>query len=564
MTAVTQFDAIVIGSGITGGWAAKELTQRGLKVLMLDRGRMVEHGRDYKGEHMAPWDIPFAGKPLRELYKSDYFVQSDNYAFDETSRAFWNNDRKNPYLHDAEQFSWKRADVVGGKSLLWARQCYRWSEQDFAANKLDGHGNDWPIRYRDLESWYSYVEEFSGISGEALGLPQLPDSVFQPPMTLNVAEKRLQQSLADNYDDRLLTIGRVAVQTEAKNGRGACHYCGPCFRGCSVGAYFSTQSSTLPAAQKTGNLSLRADSVVQGIDYDPQTRRATGVRVIDANTMERTTYTGKLIFLCASTIASNQILLNSGSDAFPRGLANSSGVLGEYLMDHTIGTGAFGVLPGDMDTYWYGNRPNGAYIPRFRNLEGQDEDANFVRGYGYQGMGLRMDWKMMSGMIPGFGAQFKQALRAPGPWAMYIGGFGECLPYKRNRVLVDNKQPDRFGIAQVKMEFAFGDNEENMRLDIKNQAEQMLKSAGASMVHGFVHNSVGGEAIHEMGGARMGNDPAESVLNQWNQAHDVANLFVTDGAAFSSVSCVNPSLTFMALTARAADYAVKQLQQGNV
>lgn len=559
-----QFDAIVIGSGVTGGWAAKELTEKGLKVLMLDRGRMIEHGKDYKGEHMAPWDIPFAGKPIRELYKKDYIVQSESYAFDETTRHFWNNDRKNPYVYDPEVFKWKRADVVGGKSLLWGRQVYRWSDLDFEANKRDGHGIDWPIRYGDIEGWYSYVEKFVGISGQAENLPHLPDSVFQPPMDMNAAELHVKKAIEENYDDRMMTIGRVAVRTEAGEGRGACHYCGPCHRGCSPGAYFSTQSSTLPAARKTGNLTLRSDSVVEGIDYDPVRKRVTGVRVIDANTMERTTFTGKLVFLCASTVGSNQILLNSKSQAFPNGMANSSGTLGKYLMDHTIGTGAFGMIPGHMDKYWFGNRPNGIYIPRFRNVSGQDEDADFLRGYGYQGQGMRMDWKTMSGMMPGFGAGFKTALRNPGPWSIYLGGFGECLPYEGNRVYLDPGKKDRFGIPQVAFDFKFGENEENMRKDIANEAVAMLKAAGAQSVFPMISNSVGGDAIHEMGGARMGKNPADSVLNEWNQAHDVPNLFVTDGASMTSVSCVNPSLTFMALTARAADYAVNQMQSGAI
>ena len=564
MAEQAQFDAIVIGSGITGGWAAKELTEAGLTVLMLDRGRMVEHGRDYVGEHKPPWQVPFRGKPLRDLYEDEYFVQRQNYAFNETTRHFYNNDRDNPYVYDPEQFIWFRADVVGGKSLLWARQVYRWCDLDFEANAMDGHGIDWPIRYRDLAPWYSHVERFIGVSGQAENLPQLPDSEFLPPMEMNVVEKHVKARIERHFPGRNMTIGRTAVLTRPHNGRGACHYCGPCERGCSVGAYFSTQSSTLPAARQTGNLTLKPDSVVAAIDYDPAAGRAGGVRVIDTRTRARTTYSAKLVFLCASTVGSTQILLNSKSESFPNGLANSSGVLGHYLMDHTYATGATGVFPGYEDKVVYGNRPNGIYIPRFRNLDGQDEDVDFLRGYGYQGSAWRPGWSTMADRTPGFGEGFKHALRNPGPWVMNLSGFGECLPYAHNRMELDARRTDRFGIPQVRFQFRFGENEDNMRRDIARQAEAMLKRAGARHTESWITQSVGGVAIHEMGTARMGDDPAESVLNRWNQAHDVPNLFVTDGSCMTSNSCVNPSLTFMALTARATDHAVKLFREGAV
>ncbi|HEY8385557.1 MAG TPA: GMC family oxidoreductase, partial [Porticoccaceae bacterium] len=447
---------------------------------------------------------------------------------------------------------------------LWGRQVYRWSDLDFEANKRDGHGIDWPIRYRDLAPWYSHVEKFIGVSGQAEHLPHLPDSEFLPPMEMTVAEKHVKRGIEQHYSDRIMTIGRVAVITRPHNGRGACHYCGPCERGCSVGAYFSTQSATLPAARATGNLTLKSDSVVESIDYDPETRRASGVRVIDARTGERMVYTGRIVFLCASTVGSTQILLNSRSASFPNGLANSSGVLGHYLMDHTLGTGAAGMVPGYLDKVMLGNRPNGIYIPRFRNLDGQDEDADFLRGYGYQGGSMRMGWQAMSGQIPGFGAEYKHALRNPGPWMMFLTGFGECLPYRDNRIVLDERKRDRFGIPQVRFHFDFRENEEKMRLDIARQGEEMLKAAGLTNTSSFIHHSKGGEGIHEMGTARMGDDPRESVLNRWNQAHDVPNLFVTDGSCMTSASCVNPSLTYMALTARAVDYAVKQLSAGAI
>lgn len=560
-TQTTQFDAIVIGSGVTGGWAAKELTEKGLKVLMLDRGRMVEHIQDYVGEHKKPWEIPYRNKPLRDLYADEYEVQSKQYAFDETTRHFYNNDKKNPYANP-DGFTWFRAGVVGGKSLLWGRQVYRWSDLDFEANKKDGHGVDWPIRYKDIEPWYSYVEKFVGVSGQAEGLPQLPDSVFQKPMNMNVVEKHVKGKIAEHFDDRMMTIGRVAVQTEPKNGRGECHYCGPCHRGCSAGAYFSTQSSTLPAARATGNLTLVSDAVVEGIDYDPATKRASGVRVIDANSLQKTRYTSKLVFVCASTIGSTQILMNSKSEAFPNGLANRSDSLGRYLMDHTYATGAMGFFMGFNDKIDFGNRPNGIYIPRFQNVNGQEKE--YLRGYNYQGGAMRPGLTGQAMNTPGFGADFKHSLRTPGPWMMYLGGFGECLPNKDNRmVLLENKK-DRYGIPQIQFDFKWGKNEDMIREDIMKEGEAILKAAGAVGVRSFNSTGLAGEAIHEMGTARMGRDPNTSVLNGWNQAHDVPNLFVTDGAAMASASCVNPSLTFMALTARAVDYAVKQLQQGYI
>ncbi len=560
-----QFDAIVVGTGITGGWAAKELTEQGLKVLMLDRGKMVEHGRDYQSEHMPPWHLPFRGKPLRELYREDYFVQSQNRAFNETTRHFYNKDSENPYVYDPKQFLWVRADVVGGRSLLWARQVYRWSDLDFEANKKDGHGIDWPIRYADIAPWYRHVEQFIGVSGQAEHLPHLPDSVFLPAMDMNVVEKHAKAEIEREFPDRKMTIGRTAVLTKPHKGRAACHYCGPCERGCSAGAYFCTQSSTLPAAQKTGNLTLKADSLVSEILYDPQAKRATGVRVIDTNSREGTTYTAHMVFLCASTIASTQILMNSKSEAFPQGLANTSGALGHYLMDHTYATGALGVFSGFENKVTFGARPNGIYIPRFRNLDDrEEEDVDFLRGYGYQGAASRLDWSQMAERIPGFGAEFKHRLRMPGPWIMFLNGFGECLPYAHNRIELDKNQKDRFGIPQVRFQFRFGDNEEQMRKDIAREAEAMLKSAGAMFTNSFMTPSVGGQAVHEMGSARMGKDPNASVLNRWNQTHDVPNLFVTDGACMTSSSCVNPSLTYMALTARATDYAVKQFKDGHI
>ncbi|TXS91954.1 GMC family oxidoreductase [Parahaliea maris] len=559
-----QFDAIVIGSGITGGWAAKELTERGLKVLMLERGAMVEHGIDYKTEHMPPWEQPFHGKPPRALYDEQYPVQRRCHAFNEGTRHFFNNDRDNPYASDPQGFSWIRANVVGGRSLLWGRQVYRWSDLDFEANSRDGHGIDWPLRYRDLAPWYSHVEKFIGVSGQAESLSHLPDSEFLPPMDLNVVERGFKHRIEQGYPDRCVTHARVAMLTRPHNGRGQCHYCGPCERGCSAGAYFSTQSSTLPAARATGNLTLKSDCVVEGIDYDPVTRRATGVRVIDANNRRRSAFTARLVFLCASTIGSTQILLNSRSEQFPNGLANNSGVLGHHLMDHYTGINGFGMVPGYEDKTIYGWRQAGLYIPRFRNLDDRSQSPDFVRGYGVQGFAFRLGWQSMAAQTPGFGADFKRALRQPGPWGIMLIGFGECLPYRDNRIELDFKRPDRFGIPQVKVHFAWGENERSIGADFLQQAGTMLESAGVQGVRMTPNSAVPGMGIHEMGTARMGDDPTESVLNRWNQAHDVPNLFVTDGACMTSSSCVNPSLTYMALTARAVDYAAAQLQTGQL
>jgi choline dehydrogenase-like flavoprotein len=427
-----DFDVIVVGSGVTGGWAAKELTEKGLKVLVLDRGRPLTHGSGYTTEHAPPWKIPFGGKPLRELYARDYAVQSKSYAFDETTRHFWVRDSDYPYTRAQDApFHWLRADVVGGKSLLWARQVYRWSDLDFEANRRDGHGVDWPIRYRDLEPWYAHVERFIGVSGQAEQLAQLPDSVFQPAMQMSVVEKAMKQRIEARFPARRMTIGRVANLTEPLGDRAACHYCGVCQRGCSPGAYFSSLSSTLPAASRTGNLTLRANSLVEGIDYDAARGRVTGVRVIDTATGARTRFGSRLVFLCGSTIGSVQVLLNSRSESFPQGLANRSGMLGRYVMDHVNGAIAFGITTEFMGRYYHGYRPNGIYIPRFRNLDAQEPDGEFLRGYGFQGGAMALEAPMIATAIPGFGAGFKQALRQPPAWAFFLAGFGSACPTRR-------------------------------------------------------------------------------------------------------------------------------------
>jgi choline dehydrogenase-like flavoprotein len=566
MTASYDFDAIVVGSGVSGGWAAKELTEKGLKTLVLERGRPLVHGKGYVGEHMPTWKLPYRGLPLRELYAADYPVQSTSYAFDETTRHFWNNDRENPYVQDhGRQFDWIRADVVGGKSLLWGRQVYRWSELDFRANQADGHGVDWPIRYADIAPWYTYVERFIGVSGEKLGLPHLPDGDFQRPMQLNVVEQYVARRVAEVFPGRVLTIGRVAILTEPRpeQNRGACHYCGPCHRGCSVGAYFSSLSSTLPAATATGNLTIRPNSVVASLEYDASSGRVSAVHVIDAQTKERMAFSSRIVFLCGSTVGSTQILLNSRSERFPNGLANDSGALGRYLMDHTSLVSISGQIDGFEAHCPTPGRPNGIYVPRFRNLR-DDEGLEFVRGYGFQGGASRLGWRAMAGRTPGFGAAFKSTLREPGPWQFTLNGFGECLPYEKNSIELHPTVVDRYGLPQVRFRFEWGANEVAQRRDILEQGRAMLEAAGAYNISAVDLQARGGAAIHEMGTARMGRDPRESVLNGFNQAHGVPNLFVTDGSCMASSSCVNPSITYMALTARAADYAVREVRDGRI
>ncbi len=563
-----DFDAIVIGSGISGGWAAKELTERGLTVLVLERGRDLPHGTGYLGEHAPSWKLPYQGKPERDRNARDYEVQSTSYAFSSANRQFWNNDSENPYAMDeGRPFSWYRGAAVGGKSLMWGRQTYRWSEQDFNANKADGRGLPWPVSYDEIAPWYSHVEKFIGVNGRKEGLPQLPDGDFQKPMEWYGLEHTIKDRLVKAVPEITLTNARTAILTEDLPGRSACHYCGPCERGCSTGSYFSSQSSTLPAARATGRLTLKANQVVDRLEYDDAQGKISKVHVIDGQSGKRRSYSGRLVFLCASTVASTQILLNSASGAFPDGLANRSGVLGHYLMDHFLRIGAVGMFTDDADSYYYGNRPTGLYIPRFRNVGEQSSELDFVRGYGYQTMTMRGDW-MMQFNSRGFGAALKDKLRKPAAaWTWYVAGFGECLPNANNRLYLSKAKKDRFGIPQVAFDFQWSDNEYAMARDMQAQAQRIVKAAGAAFAIPMGSTealSVPGEGIHEMGTARMGDDPGQAVLNRWNQAHDVPNLFVTDGSFMTSSSCVNPSLTYMAFTARACDYAVEQLRAGSI
>ncbi|SMO62194.1 GMC family oxidoreductase [Fodinibius sediminis] len=559
-----EYDAIVIGSGISGGWAAKELTEKGLKTLVLERGRDVKHGEDYDTEHMPPWEAKFRGQGDRKLLEEEYPMQLRSNVINEYNYHFFVNDKKHPYQTDDENpFLWVRGYQVGGRSLTWGRQTYRWSDLDFEANRREGIAVDWPIRYKDIAPWYDYVEEFIGVSGQAEGLEHLPDSKFLPPMDLNCVEKDVKEKIESNFEYRHMTIGRCAVLTEPHKGRGACHYCGPCSRGCSVGAYFSSQSSTLPAARKTGNLTLRPNSIVHSIIYDKETNRATGVRVIDRLTKESREFHAKVVFLNASALGSTQIMLNSTSDAFPNGIANSSGVLGHYLMDHHFRVGASGLFEGYEDSYYHGNRPNGIYIPRFRNINEQTKQDNFVRGYGFQGGASRPSWGRGTSM-QGFGKDFKKKLRDPGPWHFGMTAFGEILPYEDNHVRLSPDKTDDWDIPQLEIHASIKENEENMREDMAQTAVEMLEAAGGKDVSPYFGEYLVGEGIHEMGTARMGRDPETSVLNAHNQTHDVPNLFVTDGACMTSAACQNPSLTYMALTARAVDFAVNEMNKGNL
>jgi len=561
------YDAIVVGSGITGGWAAKELTEKGLHTLMIERGRNVVHRKDYITEHKPTWELPLhdARLAVGTQGAAEYPIQARTGQFRESNKHFFMKDAKNPYIED-KPFTWIQGDQVGGKSLIWGRQVYRWSDLDFEANLRDGHGVDWPIRYADIAPWYSYVERFIGVSGEKLGLPQLPDGEFQPPMEMNAGEKFVKAGIERTFPDRHVTIGRVAILTQPLNGRLPCHYCGPCERGCSTGSYFSTQASTLPAAQATGRLTVLPNSVVHSVLYDANTNRVTGVRVVDTETRTTREYQARVVFLCASTLATTRILLNSTSPRFPTGLANSSGVLGHYLMDHHFLAGASGSIEGLLDHYYQGNRPNGIYIPRFRNLGDDASRRDYVRGFGYQGGAGRQGWGRGAGGR-GLGVELKRRLHDPGTWSMGMTGFGECLPRADNHVTLSDKTDD-FGIPQLTIHCTWGDNELAMRKDMAASAAEMLEAGGCKSVRTYDAYRGGdqlgaepGFAIHEMGTARMGRDPKTSVLNGYNQAHDVPNLFVTDGACMASSSCVNPSITYMALTARACDHAVEEMKQ---
>ena len=558
--AQNTYDAIVIGSGISGGWAAKELSEKGLKTIMLERGKNIEHIKDYVNATKGPWQFPHRGGRTQEMIK-DYPVLRRDYPLNEMNLDWWVDEKESPYT-EIKRFDWFRGYHVGGRSLLWGRQSYRWSDFDFEANAKDGIAVDWPIRYKDVEPWYTYAEKFAGISGSVEGLPQLPDGHFLPAMDLNVVEKDVAARIKQRYNNkRAMIIGRTANITQPIQERVNCQYRNKCWLGCPFGGYFSTQSSTLPAAMKTGNLTVRPWSIVTKILYDKDTKKATGVEVLDAENNQTYQYFAKIVFLNASTLNSAWVLMNSATEIWPDGLGSSSGELGHNIMDHHLGVGASGTVEGYDDKYYYGRRPNGIYVPRFRNLFGDKRD--YIRGFGYQGGASRQGWSREIAEM-NIGGDYKDALAEPGQWTMGMGGFGEILPYHENKVTLDKTKKDKWGLNVLAIDAEWRDNERKMRIDMQNDAKEMLEAAGVKNISGFDGDGTMGRGIHEMGAARMGLDPKTSVLNKWNQVWDAQNVFVTDGSFMVSSNCVNPSLTYMAMTARAVDHAVCELKKMNI
>ena len=554
-----HYDAIVVGSGISGGWAAKELTERGLKVLMLERGQNIEHVKDYTTATKAPWEFAHRNSAVTDAVK-DYPLLYKSGGVNESNLRFWANEKENPYTQ-IKPYAWKRGYQVGGRSLTWGRQTYRWSDLDFEANLKEGIAVDWPVRYKDIAPWYDYAERFIGVSGSLEQLPQLPDGQYLPPMEMNCVEKDVAARIKEHYNDtRRMIIGRTANITQPLSGRTNCQYRNRCALGCPFGGYFSTQSSTLPAAMKTGNLTVRPWSIVTQVLYDKERKKATGVEVLDSETNQTYTFTAKIIFLNASTFNSAWILMHSATDIWPDGLGSSSGELGHNIMDHHVGGGAAGTVEGYEDKYYFGRRANGIYIPRYRNLFGDKRD--YLRGFGYQGQAGREDWNRSIAELS-IGADLKDALQEPGDWNISIQSFGEVLPYHENRLIINKDLKDKWGLNTLSVDAELKDNELRMDTDSENDAVEMLELAGVKNVKGYVRRKVMG-ATHEMGSARMGHNAKTSVLNKWNQVWDAPNVFVTDGSFMVSSACVNPSLTYMAFTARAAEHAVSELKKGNL
>lgn len=553
---INFFDAIVVGSGISGGWAAKELTEGGLKTLVLERGRNVEHIKDYTTATKHPWDFRH-GEHLTQQDVKERPVQSSH--CNATNKHFYVKDTEHPYIQE-KPFKWIRGYQVGGRSLTWGRQSYRLSDLDFEANRNDGHGVDWPIRYDDVKEWYDYVENYVGISGTSESLSHLPDGVFLPPIPMNAVEKHLKESIGNNYQDRILINGRVANLTQPKNGRGPCMYRNLCSRGCPFSGYFSSNSTTLLDAFNSGNLTLRENAIVKEVVYDEATKKAKGVKVIDTITKEELTYYAKIIFLNASAIATASILLNSVSDSFPDGLGNSSLQVGHNLMDHVVNEGTYGTFTGLLDKYYEGRSPGTIYIPRFQNLNERTKNTDFIRGYGIQGKGSRENWETKK--TEGFGIALKAQLETPGNWKISLGGRGEVLPKYENRISLDFQNRDQWGLPLVKVHFEYGSNELEMMQHMTKSSEEILVKAGFENVGSYRSSPPPGSAVHEMGTVRMGHNPKTSVLNKYNQMHDVSNVFITDGSCMTSSGCQNPSLTYMALTARACNYALKQFKTG--
>jgi choline dehydrogenase-like flavoprotein len=562
-----DFDAIVVGSGMTGGWVAKELCERGFKTLVLERGRHVEHRADYL-DFAPPWDVPNRGMVAEDEVAEHYAIQSNNYAFNAATKQWFVRDSEHPYTTPSGRpYRWVRGYHLGGRSITWGRLSYRMSDYDFNANQADGHGVDWPIRYADLSPWYDRVERFIGVSGANEGIEQLPDGQFLSPMGLTCIESAFKEHIETRHPTRRVTVGRCAHLTEPSAehialGRGPCQMRNVCERGCGYGAYFSSLSGTLPAAQKTGNLTVVPDAIVERLDYDHAKRRVSGVRVIDAKTKQGRSYQARVVFLCASTIGSAQILLNSRSEHFPTGLANRSDAVGRYLMDHVMDIGAWGTHPGFLDRYYYGRRPTSFYLPRYINIT-ETDGVDFVRGFGFQGHAYRSGWRRAATEV-GVGAELKNRLREPGRWELHLVGFGEMLPRADNRVTLEEKRTDQWGIPLVHIDVTHGENERRIAERARRDAAQMLASAGFENISSNGPMRPPGHSVHEMGTVRMGRDPATSVLNRHNQAHDVPNLFVADGACMPSSGTVNPSLTYMALSARAANHAAELLAAGEI
>jgi len=561
------YDAIVVGSGISGGWAAKELTERGLKTLVLERGGPLKHIEGYTTAQTHPWETkyPRGRLPPAEMDAHYRAQQRTGYALTEYTQHLFVRDDENPY-GETQRFDWIRGYHVGGRSLMWARQSYRWSDLDFEANAKEGVGVDWPIRYADIAPWYDHVERFAGISGQAEGLPQLPDGVFQPPMEMNCVEKHFKAKAEARFPERRITIGRTAnltapTEEQLALGRGKCQFRNLCIRGCPFGAYFSSNSATLVAAERTGRLQIRPNSIVTEVIFDEKLNKASGVRVLDAESHQTIEFYAPVIFLNASALNTAWILLNSTSRRFPNGLGNSSDQVGRNIMDHHLGVGAMAEAPGFEGMYYSGRRPNGIYIPRFRNLGDAATKRDYLRGFGYQGGAGRLGWDRD---VPGVGEARKAALTQPGPWMVRIGGFGEILPYADNRMTLNREVKDKHGLPTITFDASIRENERKMRKDMAAAGAEMLEAAGFRNVRAFDGDYGPGLGIHEMGTARMGRDPKTSVLNAHNQMWECKNVFITDGAAMTSASCVNPSLTYMALTARAAAFAVEAGRKGDL
>ncbi len=556
------YDAIVIGSGISGGWAAKELAEKGLSVLILERGGPVKHG-DYPTAALDTWDVPNRGRLTEEEWKDYPKQRRTGYTVSQFTKHFWVKDTEHPY-HETKPFDWIRGYHVGGRSLLWGRQSYRHSDIDFSANAREGVAVDWPIRYADVAPWYDYVEEYIGVSGENVGHPQTPDGKFMPKMPLNCVEDHMATQIGKKFNDRLMMPGRVAHITTpgGHNGRGTCQYRNRCIRGCPFGAYFSSNSSTIPAAEATGNLTIRTHSIAHSILYNDKTQKATGVQVIDTETKESHEFFSKIVFVNASALPTASILLNSKSERFPNGLGNDSGELGHNVMDHHFHIGARGQIDGFEDKYFKGRRPNGIFIPRFRNISKGSKMKDFQRGYGYQGGASRTSWYRPAEAK--IGKALKEELIQPGAWGMGLTGFGECLPYHDNKMVLRYDKLDKWGLPTIDLDVEWKENEMNMRKDMKSSAAEMLEAAGFKNINEYEDRSNPGNGIHEMGTARMGKDSKTSVLNKWNQVHTVKNVYVTDGACMTSAANQNPSLTYMALTARAANHAVSELKKLNL